>query len=136
MQLMDLPYDVLETIYMHLMGISWSGVDFALVNRTTMRLLHENRWGICHYLYRRPWWIYEGTMRAIAGELFVSGWDALHHGVKYQQMGWIKRLEITCITGGHYHEDGMEDGDWRHTTDEEIELLLGDWPVNKVVLIY
>ena len=36
LQLMDLPYDILEEIFIILMQIDWTGADFAICSKATL----------------------------------------------------------------------------------------------------
>ena len=139
LQLMDLPYDMLEEIFITLMQIDWTGADFAICSKATLKLLLDNVCAVGGQLLYRPWYIEEGTrntMRAIAGQVLLEDRVALHSGLKHLRTGRVQRLELICIAGGHYHLLGEQEGPYAQTTDEELETMLGDWPVNKVVLTY
>ena len=124
-----------------------------------LKLLLNNICGVGGQLLYRPWYIEEGTidllhiiagktiywksmectrstMRAIAGAVLLEDRFALHSGIKYLRTGRVQRLELICTTGGHYHLLGEKEGPYAQTTDEEIEMILGEWPANKVVLTY
>ena len=136
MQLMDLPFDMLQEIFFKVMSLCWSGIDFALCNRQTMELLHANRHGILHYLHHRPWFIYNGTMHAEVEDVLgdIEDHRCLHHGARYLELGWVRKLELKC-SSVQYASDGSILRD-ELVTDWALEYALGNWPSNKVVLVY
>ena len=134
MQLTDLPFDMIEEIFFQLMQLCWSGIDFALCNRQTLQYLHLNRFRILAYLYNRPWYITNSVMHAEIENVRMSDYRSLHHGVKYLEIGRIKKLVLQC-TSAKFGSDGVllmseQVPDW------ELESILGDWPSHKVVLVY
>ena len=132
---MDLPYDMLEEIFFMLKQIDWTGADFAICNKALLKLLLDNQGTVGGYVLERPWFIDdEDTMRTCAGSLLIEDRTALHSGIKHLRTGKVKRLELICVTGGHYHYPGEKDSPYAQTTDEEVECLLRDWPANKVIL--
>lgn len=135
MQLMDLPFDLLELIFIYLCQIDWSGIDFVLVNRTTLALLHANTARLVHYLYGRPWLISHGVMYANAADVLASDYRALHHGVKYLEMGLIRKLEVNCTSVAHARLAGVEYEMQLQVSEHNLEQILGDWPAHKVVLV-
>ena len=132
---MDLPFDVLELIFIYLCQMCWSGIDFTLVNRKTLASLHANVHRLVPYLLGRPWLISHGVMYASAFGVLASDYRALHHGVKYLEMGLIKRLELNCTSVVQAQVDGVDCDIHMRVSGDDLEQILGEWPAHKVVLV-
>ena len=134
MKLTDLPFDMLEEVLFQAMCLCWSGIDFTLCSKETAKLLHTNRRRIMGFLCHRPWSIKAGVMHAEIDSVLGSDYCSLHHSVRYLELGWIRKLELHC-TALTLGDDGRILRD-DQVQDWQLECVLGDWPANKLVLVY
>ena len=142
LELMDLPHDLLERIFLTLMNETTTFTNFALCNRRMLSILQQQRRAVNIRLCWRPWFI-EGDTLVQFGDRsdYVRSVepDILQHTLQHLQLGWVKRIELMCDTEGDFI-------DWErmvklygfatHISSSLVGEMVGHWPVNKVILSY
>ena len=131
MELMELPDELLEEIIFKLMSISWQATDFARTSKRIMSLYAANKRKVELYLYQRPYSINPDRTMVVCsfGMRYITR-EVFQHTLKHLQIGHIKRLDIQLRSAPYYDQQGKLH--WMHYTIDELDLLLHDWPANKI----
>ena len=139
-QLMDLPDDCLAGIIMAGLKIhNWYAVDLAMCNKRLLSILREFAQPVLKLLQHKPWFISDKVLYANDWEIFFDKPDGLRLAAHYLEKGWIKRMELTILSGIEFPFSGSGPNHSRavvRMSDDHLNQLLEGRPINKIVLVY
>ena len=141
LQLMDLPDTVLQHLFFTLMRHDMNFADFALCNCNLLKMLLRNRAASLALLLCEPWH-FSGQQLVLRGQharvALQKEPRILHWGHKFLMLGWAKTLQLDCTLGAIVmSEDNQTKLGFKDQIDNRlVEVLLQDWPSNRVVMSY
>ena len=150
-QMMDLPLEIMEIIFLKLLTVSWNFSDFATSCKTLVSIMLANRAHVRSALIKRQYFFWNATwygdhdtIGAYADARTVSEdekGDMLQHALRRHRLGHFDRLHLDC---GIIDFAGDFKAEFSHRAQDvlqgfpssDLAVLLEGWPVHKVVLTY
>ena len=140
LELMSLPDDLLQQIFLALMQETISFINFALCNCRTLGILVQNKAACQQRLSHRPWYIRGKTLKLDAEYAWgiTADCDEMQHALQLLQMGRVHILELNTDVELNVQKaiPGVITGYVAQVSDIIVAELLQGWPVNKLVLHY
>ena len=141
--LLDLPDEILHKISASVMKLDWSFYDFGMCCKRMSAILLQDRARVTQAAVGKQYTYWEDEISAHA--FWCSTRDprmvrkfktGLLRNAWYKiKRGRFRRLRIECSLSECQEQFGFEDGYTYFLNPEQLENLLGDFPINKLVMI-